>query len=212
MKSVGPPKIVMKSEFFRPRFTGIRCCCGFCSEPAGRRSKSALRGFLVGGPPSAERRRCDSRGGPAPLALRSRPWATRPAIRQIPHVPTRCAGRGAAGCKGGGAFAAPAENLLAAPPGILSALRAHNSFSESARAAGCTRYVCGRADLGIKLCPPRTLRALSSQTASVQKKCSPALLKGPACMQLLSARRGSARRRPPRCNDGPATPRVVRWG
>jgi hypothetical protein len=32
------------------------------------------------------------------------------------------------------------------------------------------------------------------------------------CMQLLSACRGSARRRPPRCNDGPATPRVVRWG
>eukprot|EP01047_Picozoa_sp_COSAG01_P003094 COSAG01_NODE_88_length_27337_cov_22.941699_38_plen_108_part_00 len=32
------------------------------------------------------------------------------------------------------------------------------------------------------------------------------------CMQLLSARCGSARRRPPRCNDGPATPRVVRWG
>ena len=24
-------------------------------------------------------------------------------IRQVPHVPTRCAGRGAAGCKGGGA-------------------------------------------------------------------------------------------------------------
>jgi|EP01047_Picozoa_sp_COSAG01_P112441 hypothetical protein len=31
-------------------------------------------------------------------------------------------------------------------------------------------------------------------------------------MQLLSGCRGSARRRPPRCNDGPATPRVVRWG
>jgi hypothetical protein len=57
---------------------------------------------LVGGPPSPERRRCDSRGGPAPLALRVRPWATRSPIRQIPHVPTRCAGRGAADCKGGG--------------------------------------------------------------------------------------------------------------
>ena len=32
----------------------------------------------------------------------------------------------------------PAENTL----NFLSALRALNSFSESARAAGCTRYVC----------------------------------------------------------------------
>jgi hypothetical protein len=30
-----------------------------------------------------------------------------------------------------------------------------NSFSESARAAGWPRYVCARADPGIKLCPPR---------------------------------------------------------
>ena len=74
-----------------------------CQSALDRLISSALRGFLVGGPPSPERRRCDSRGGPAPLALRSRPWATRSPIRQVPHVPTRCAGRSAAGCKGGGA-------------------------------------------------------------------------------------------------------------
>ena len=55
---------------------------------------------------------------------------------------------------------------LPAAAEILSALRAHNSFSESARAAGCTRYVCGRADPGIKLCPPRRAHHVPSSRCS----------------------------------------------
>jgi hypothetical protein len=101
---------------------GIRCCCGFCCEAAVRRSKSALRDFLVGGTP---------RGSLGPIAL------ARPTI--FAHLRRRLV---ASGCTVGRQLSPP-------PPGHSCSCLTHSFGFVALLAAAladapCALFACRR--------------------------------------------------------------------